>query len=109
MRYVLDHAAFFFCRDTISRDYLRAQRVKTPILEFGPDAQLGMHLRDDEKGDAYRSKAHGLEEGRFICVIPRLRYTPYYRIRNVARTPADDVRDAINERTTEQDHAQAPG
>jgi polysaccharide pyruvyl transferase WcaK-like protein len=104
MRYVLDHAAFFFCRDTISRDYLRAQRVKTPILEFGPDAQLGMHLRDDEKGDAYR-KAHGLDSGRFICVIPRLRYTPYYRIRNVARTPADDVRDAINERTTATDHA----
>jgi hypothetical protein len=104
MRYVLDHAAFFFCRDTISRDYLRAQRVKTPVLEFGPDAQLGMHLRDDETGDAYR-KAHRLETGRFICVIPRLRYTPYYRIRNVARTPADDVRDAINDRTTDTDHA----
>jgi hypothetical protein len=104
MRYILDHAAFFFCRDTISRDYLRQQRVKTPILEFGPDAQLGMHLRDDETGDAYR-KAQGLDEGRFICVIPRLRYTPYYRIRNVPRTPADVVRDAINDRTTETDHA----
>jgi hypothetical protein len=105
LRFIMDRAAFFFCRDTISRDYLKAQGVKTPILEFGPDAQLGMHLRDDAKGFAWL-KAHGLEDGKFICVIPRLRYTPYYRIREGAkRTPSDDERDAINNRTTEQDHA----
>ena len=101
----MDRAAFFFCRDTISRDYLKAQGVKWPILEFGTDAQLGMHLRDDAKGLAYL-KAQNLEEGKFICVIPRLRYTPYYRIRaNAKRTPDDDIKDAINNRTTEQDHA----
>lgn len=105
LRYIMDRAAFFFCRDTISRDYLKAQGVKSPIVEFGPDAQLGMHLRDDAKGFAWL-KARGLEEGKFICVIPRLRYTPYYRIREGAkRTPSDDVRDAINNRTTEKDHA----
>ena len=104
LRYIIDRAAFFFCRDTISRDYLKSQRVRTPVLEFGPDAQLGMTLRDDAKGFAYL-KARGLEEGKFICVIPRLRYTPYYRIRNVPRAASDDVRDAINNRTTEQDHA----
>ena len=105
LRFIIDRAAFFFCRDTISRDYLKAQGVKTPVLEFGPDAQLGMHLRDDAKGFAWL-KAHGLEEGKFIAVIPRLRYTPYYRIREGAkRTPSDDVRDAINNRTTEKDHA----
>jgi hypothetical protein len=101
----MDSAAFFFCRDTITRDYLKAQGVKTPILEFGPDAQLGMHLRDDATGYGYL-KAKGLEEGKFICVVPRLRYTPYYRIRpNAKRTPDDDIKDAINNRTTEKDHA----
>jgi hypothetical protein len=104
LRELIGTAPFFFCRDTISRDYLKSQGLKTPILEFGPDAQLGMHLRDDAKGFAYL-KAHGLEDGKFICVIPRLRYTPYYRIRNIPRVPADDIRDAINDRTTEQDHA----
>jgi len=103
-RWIIDHAAFMFCRDTLSRDYLKAQGVKTPILEFGPDSQFGMKRRDDKTGDAFL-RAHGLEEGKFICVIPRLRYTPYYRIRNEPRTPADDVRDAINQRTTESDHA----
>ena len=104
LRYIIDRAAFFFCRDTITRDYLRAQGVKTPVLEFGPDAQLGMHLRDDAKAAAYL-KTNGLEEGKFICVIPRLRYTPYYRIRNEPRVASDDVKDAINARTTEGDHA----
>ena len=104
-RFIIDRSAFFFCRDTISRDYLRAQGVKTPILEFGTDAQLGMHLRDDAKGLAYL-QAKGLQRDQFICVIPRLRYTPYYRIKEgVKRTAADDVKDAINTRTTEQDHA----
>lgn len=104
LRYIIDRCAFFFCRDSISRDYLKAQGVKTPILEFGPDAQLGMTLRDDVKAFAWL-KEHDLQEGKFICVIPRLRYTPYYRINNVARVPADDIRDAINNRTTDQDHA----
>lgn len=103
-RWIIDRAAFMFCRDTLSRDYLKAQGVKTPVLEFGPDSQFGMKRRDDATGDAFRRR-HGLEEGKFICVIPRLRYTPYYRIRNEPRTPSDDVRDAINNRTTESDHA----
>ena len=34
LRTIIDHTAFFFCRDSISRDYLRAQGVKTPILSI---------------------------------------------------------------------------
>jgi hypothetical protein len=103
LRYIMDRAAFFFARDTISRDYLKAQGVKCPIVEFGPDAQLGMPLRDDAKGFSWM-KAHGLEEGKFICVVPRLRYTPYYKMRNTARTKDDFVKDAINARTVEPDN-----
>jgi hypothetical protein len=95
LRSLIDKAAFFFCRDTISRDYLKAQGVKTPVLEFGPDTQLGMHLRDDAKGFEYLRSA-GLEEGEFICVVPRLRYTPH---------PDDKQRDAVNARTSAKDHA----
>jgi hypothetical protein len=104
LRYVIDRAAFFFCRDTISRDYLRAQGVKTPVLEFGPDAQLGMELRDDTKGVRYL-QANGLAEGKFLCVIPRLRYTPYYSVNNTPRAAGDDLKDAINARTSGADHA----
>ena len=108
LRYVIDEAAFFFCRDTISRDYLRTQGLRTPLLEFGPDAQLGMPMRDDVKGLRWL-RDHGLEEGKFICVIPRLRYTPYHRMRRETNggmlTEVEKQKDAINERTTERDHA----
>jgi hypothetical protein len=104
LRSVIDDAAFFFCRDTITRDYLRAQGVKTPLIEFGPDAQLGMPMRDDAKGQRWL-RENGLEEGKFICVIPRLRYTPYHRMRGQAPTEIDRQKDAINDRTTEGDHA----
>lgn len=104
LRYIIDRAAFFFCRDTISRDYLKAQKVTTPLLEFGPDAQLGMHLRDDARGFAFL-RDHGIEEKKFICVVPRLRYTPYYRVDGRPRAADDDIKDAINARTTGQDHA----
>ncbi|MCX6612401.1 MAG: polysaccharide pyruvyl transferase family protein [Acidobacteria bacterium] len=104
LRKVIDRSAFFFCRDTITRDYLKAQKVKTPVLEFGPDAQLGMHLRDDAKGLAWLA-SHELKPQKFVCVIPRLRYTPYYKIRKTARVADDDIKDAINNRTVEQDHA----
>jgi polysaccharide pyruvyl transferase WcaK-like protein len=104
LRYIMDRAAFFFCRDTISRDYLKSQGVKTPVLEFGPDAQLGMRLRDDATGNAWLAK-HGLEDGKFICVIPRLRYTPYHKIRNTKPNEIELAKDALNDRTTEKDHA----
>ena len=107
LRSVIDEATFFFCRDTISRDYLRAQGVRTPLVEFGPDAQLGMPMRDDAKGLRWL-REHGLEEGKFICVIPRLRYTPYHRMRALQSTEVTEVdrqKDSINDRTTEQDHA----
>lgn len=104
LRYILDRASFFFCRDTISRDYLKAQEVKTPILEFGPDAQLGMHLRDDSKASAYL-RANALEDKKFICVVSRLRYTPYYQIDGRPRVADDTAKDAINARTVEPDHA----
>ena len=104
LRFIMDRAAFFFCRDTITRDYLKSQGVKSPIVEFGPDAQLGMHLRDDAKGFAYL-EARGLEQGKFICVIPRLRYTPYHKFeKNRTPAPSDAIKDAINARTVEQDH-----
>lgn len=104
LRYIIDRAAFFFCRDSITRDYLKRQGVKSPVVEFGPDAQLGMHLRDDARGDAWLAQRQ-LEPGKFICVIPRLRYTPYYKIRNTPPNDTDRAKDAINDRTTEKDHA----
>lgn len=101
---LLSGAAFVFCRETLTAEYLRRQGVKTPVLEFGPDATFALNLQDDSRADEYLKRA-GLVEGEFICVIPRLRYTPYYRLEGKPATAADRAKDAVNERTMERDHA----
>ena len=103
-RRIVEQSAFFFTRETLSLDYLRRQGVRCPVLAFGPDTQFGMTLRDDARGDAFRS-AHGLEDDRYLCIIPRLRYTPYYEILKRPRNATDSVRDEINARSAEADHA----
>ena len=101
-RWIVERSSFMFTRETLTRDFYVAQGVRAPILEFGPDAQLGMSDRDDARGAAYL-KTHGLADGRFICVIPRLRYTPYYRMGTAKRVANDDIKDALNARWKERD------
>src|SRR5688572_7293009 len=101
-RWIVERSSFMFTRETLTRDFYVAQGVRAPILEFGPDAQLGMSDRDDARGAAYL-KTHGLADGRFIGVIPRLRYTPYYKMGTAKRVANDDIKDALNTRWKERD------
>lgn len=103
-RDVLSGAAFIFCRDTLTADYFRQQGVRSPVLEFGPDATFALQLRDDVRAEAYL-RGQQLEAERFICVIPRLRYTPYYKLRGKKPTSGDLAKDAVNARTVAADHA----
>ncbi|HTU98890.1 MAG TPA: polysaccharide pyruvyl transferase family protein [Luteitalea sp.] len=101
---LLSRAAFVFFRDSVSLDVGRRQGVKAPVMEFGPDAAFGCDLRDDTKADAFL-RANGLEAGRFACAIPRLRYTPYWLIRNTAMKDEQKRRAARNEEMADRDHA----
>ncbi len=101
---ILSGAAFVFCRETLTAEYLKHQRVRCPILEFGPDATFALQLRDDARAAAYLRTA-GLEAGKFICVIPRLRYTPYYKFQDRKPSAGDLAKDAVNDRTVAKDHA----
>jgi polysaccharide pyruvyl transferase WcaK-like protein len=111
LRELVDGAAFLFLRDKLSLEAARHLGVKTRVLEFGPDTVFGFDLRDDAKADAFLKKS-GLEPGKFVCVIPRLRYTPYHHMKEDRRysptgprTESERMRDAINARTGEADHA----
>ena len=101
---LLSHAAFVFCRETLTADYFRRQGVSSPVIEFGPDATFALSLQDDARAATYL-KGAGLDPGKFICVIPRLRYTPYHRITGKSPTAADRAKDAVNDRTSARDHA----
>jgi polysaccharide pyruvyl transferase WcaK-like protein len=104
LRSLLSGAAFVYCRDTASLALIKAKGVAAPVMEFAPDATFAIHLRDDRRAAKYL-QAHDLEARKFLCVIPRLRWTPYYKIRQKAPTAQDLEREAYSERFKEEDHA----
>ncbi len=97
---VLSRASFVFFRDSTSLALAKRLGAKSPLMEFGPDGAFACDLRDAESADRFLQK-HGLEEGRFLCCIPRLRYTPYWQIKEV---PFDERKHARNEAMKEHDH-----
>lgn len=100
---LLGSAAFVFFRDTPSLALARTLGCRCPVMDFGPDGAFGTDLCDDSRADAFL-KANGLEPDRFLCCIPRLRYTPYWSIPEKEQ-PFDPVKHARNEALREHDHA----
>ena len=68
-------------------------------MEFAPDGAFACDLRNDAAAAAFL-RANGLEEGKFLCCIPRLRNTPYWKIKNRA---FDEKKQARNEAMKEHD------
>lgn len=95
---------FAFFRDTLSLEYVRREFPGLPHSAFGPDATFACDLRDDARAEAYLA-AHTLEHKKFICVIPRLRWTPYYKMQGYPPSADDLIKDALNARTQSTDHA----
>ncbi len=100
---VLSGAKFVFFRDSHSLALAKQKGCSAPIMQFGPDGAFACDLRDDERADAFL-KQHALETGKFLCCIPRLRYTPYWTIKK--GIAFDEVKHARNEQMKEHDHAQ---
>lgn len=100
---LLNRADFVFCRDTLSVQAARAAGVKTLHLEFAPDAAFAADDRDDPTADAFLA-AHRLEPKRFLCVLSRLRYTPYFKIQNRAPNAREAELAAVSDAHMERDH-----
>lgn len=103
MRELFNDAQFVFFRDTVSLQKVKDAGVTCPIMEFGPDGAFAVDLRDDEAAESFL-KANQLEPGKFLCVIPRLRNTPYWLIKK--GTAFSQQRHDRNEALKEHDHAQ---
>lgn len=106
LRSVLDSAAFVFTRETRSLELLRSEGIRCPDQGFTPDGTFAFDLRDDRAAARLLGES-GLEPGRFLCVVPRLRYTPYWEFRSGDRTRPEVVRErkSVNEASAERDHA----
>ncbi len=76
----LSKASFVFFRDSVSMGLAKEHGCTAPIMEFGPDTAFGiLKLRDDVKAAAFL-KEHDLQEGKFLCCIPRWRTTPAWTV-----------------------------
>ncbi|HSW02685.1 MAG TPA: polysaccharide pyruvyl transferase family protein [Sedimentisphaerales bacterium] len=101
---LLSGARFVFFRESVSLALAKNSGCTAPVMEFGPDGAFAVDVRNDAAAEAFL-KANGLEEGRFLCCIPRLRNTPYWRIHNKPMTAADEQKHQRNEAMKEHDHA----
>ena len=99
---LLNNARFAFFRDSVSLEIAKEVGVKCSIMEFGPDGAFAVDVKDDATAIAFL-KAHNLEDGKFLCVIPRYRYTPWWKIPSKKRT-IDEEKDAINQKMKEHDN-----
>ena len=99
---ILSGARFAYFRDSVSLERAKQDGVECPVMEFAPDGAFACVLRDDDKATAFL-KANGLEVGKFLCCLSRLRYTPYWTIPEKKRA-FDAERHARNEAMKEHDH-----
>jgi polysaccharide pyruvyl transferase WcaK-like protein len=102
-RELLAGAKFVFTRDTDSLAALRKAGIAGPKTAFGPDATFACDLRDDAAADKLLAE-HRLEAGRFLCAVPRLRWTPYWEV-HPERVKPNPQRSAVNEAFADRDHA----
>ncbi|RAK00166.1 polysaccharide pyruvyl transferase [Larkinella arboricola] len=100
---LLNKAQFTFFRDSVSLGIAKEAGISCPIMEFAPDGAFAVDFRNDQAATDFLGK-NGLEEGKFMCVIPRSRFTPYWEIPS-KKTPFDPERNARNEAMREHDHA----
>lgn len=99
---LLSAARFVYFRDSVSLQFAKDHGVTSPVMEFCPEGSFAVDLRNDAAADAFL-KANGLEEGKFLCCIPRYRNTPYWKIK--PNVPLDERKDARNQAMKEHDLA----
>jgi polysaccharide pyruvyl transferase WcaK-like protein len=95
-------ARFVYFRDSVSLELAKKKGCTCPIAEVGQDGAFATDLRDEEKALAFL-KANDLEEGKFLCCIPRLRFTPYWKMK--PGVAFDEKKHARNEAMKEHDIA----
>jgi len=98
---LLSSADFVFFRDSVSLDFAKGVEIKAPIMKFGPDGAFAVDIANDAAAEKFLAE-NDLQPGKFMCCIPRLRYTPYWKIKD---RPFDEARHRRNEEMKAQDHA----
>ena len=99
---LMSRAEFVYFRDSVSLEKARGEGLTSAVVDFAPDGAFACDLRNDEVAEKWL-RENELEEGKFACCIPRLRYTPYWLVRQ--NTVIDPKKEARNLEMAEHDHA----
>ncbi|MFK7779383.1 MAG: polysaccharide pyruvyl transferase family protein, partial [Gimesia sp.] len=103
---LLSEADFVFTRETHSLKNLTEAKVSSGYQDFAPDATFAIDLTDNPKAQAFQ-KLNQLEKGKYLCAVPRLRYTPYHKIHKSSRWSKEKIAqvESVNQQFQEIDHA----
>lgn len=107
LKSLLKKSLFIYTRETASLKVLEAAGLSGKHIAFVPDATFYMNVHDDVKANRFLSD-NNLDPQKFICAIPRLRITPYYKIRpGNAGWTTERIRQVneLNNKKKESDHA----
>lgn len=99
---LLSGAKFVYFRDSVSLQLAKDKGCTSPIMEFCPEGSFAVDLRNDAAADAFLQANH-LEQGKFLCCIPRYRFTPYWKMK--PGVALDEKKHARNEAMKEHDLA----
>lgn len=99
---LMSQAQFVYFRDSPSLDIARQEHISSPVMQFAPDTGFGCDLRNDTVARAWMASKK-LETHKFVCCVPRARYTPYWLLRS--SYPFDPVKNDRNLEMFEHDHA----
>ncbi len=102
-RETLSDAKFVYFRDSHSLEAAKNDGVSANVVEWSPDVAFAFDLRDDARAAAFLSE-NGLETGKFLCCLSRLRNTPFWKMSG-HDAPFDAQKHARNEARKAQDHA----
>ncbi|MCC6510081.1 MAG: polysaccharide pyruvyl transferase family protein, partial [Pirellulaceae bacterium] len=99
---IMSQARFVYFRDSVSLNVARSEQISSPVMRLAPDGGFGCDLRNDRVARAWLASKQ-LEPRKFVCCVPRARYTPYWLLRSTF--PFDPVKNARNLEMFEHDHA----
>ncbi|MDM8176692.1 MULTISPECIES: polysaccharide pyruvyl transferase family protein [Olivibacter] len=100
---LLTTAQFCYFRDSTSLHFAQEHGARCPVMEFGPDGAFAVDLSNEKAARKFLEQ-HDLEEGSFLCAIPRQRYTPWWELPE-KKAKFDGRKNARNEEMREHDNA----
>lgn len=103
---IIQNSNFFFTRETASLEIVK-DKIEKPIkTDFFPDATFALNIHNEDRAASLMTE-YGLIEKEFICIVPRLRMTPYYKIHEYVKWDDKKIKEVndLNDQYKEIDHA----